>query len=366
MKFVDEVIIHVEAGAGGNGCMSFRREKYAPRGGPDGGDGGGGGDVVLVGDPGISTLLDLRYNQHQRAKHGVHGKGKQMTGARSKDKLVRVPLGTIASDAETGEVLGEVLEINERLRVAKGGRGGRGNLRFVSSVNRAPRRADPGEPGEARRVRLELKLLADVGLVGFPNAGKSTLISALSAARPKIADYPFTTLVPNLGVVRTKSGFSFVMADIPGLIEGASDGAGMGIQFLRHVERCSVLAFLLDFSTDRESSPLEDYRVLCSELERFAPEMLKKPRVVGLNKMDLNPDPEQVEEIRAFFAQADVPFTEISAATRRQIDDLVMLLDMQIPRPVEVDHQLELGTPLHKLPGAQPNDSVDDEDEGEE
>ncbi len=333
MKFVDEVSIYVEAGNGGNGCCSFRHEKYVPRGGPDGGDGGRGGDVYLVADTGASTLLDLRYNQHQRGKRGSHGKGKQMTGAAGQDRLVRVPEGTIAYDVETGELIGEVLKQGQRLLLAHGGRGGRGNMRFLSSKNQAPRRADPGEPGEVRQVRLELKLLADVGLVGFPNVGKSTLISACSKARPKIADYPFTTIIPNLGVVQADSGNSFVMADIPGLIEGAADGAGMGIRFLRHVERCSVLLHVLEFNEERGGEPLADYEALCSELKQYAPEMLDKPQIVCLNKTDLSPDSEAVEDLRSAFNKLDIPFFTISAATRKGLKKLLNQLDQLIKRP---------------------------------
>lgn len=335
MIFVDEVTIYVKAGDGGKGCCSFRREKYVPLGGPDGGDGGCGGDVRLVVDEGLSTLLDLRYNQHQRAEPGVPGKGKQMTGRNGRPCLVRVPPGTIAFNAETGERLGEVLYPGDSLLVARGGRGGRGNMRFVTATNQAPRRTDPGEEGENLRLRLELKLLADVGLVGFPNAGKSTLISAVSRAKPKIADYPFTTLVPNLGVVQTPHGTSFVLADIPGLIEGAHGGAGLGHQFLRHVERCSVLLYLLDFSSDRseEPDPLADLDILRRELELYAPEMLAKPQLVALNKADLNPDPEALARLRAGVEARGLPFLVISAAARSGLDSLLVELERRINRP---------------------------------
>jgi len=312
--------------------MSFRREKYVPRGGPDGGDGGKGGDVVLVVDPQISTLLDLRYNQHQRAKRGVHGRSKGMHGARGVDCEVRVPRGTIAYDFESGEFLGELLNNEDRLVVAKGGRGGRGNKRFASPTNRAPRRADPGEEGVDTRIRLELKLLADVGLVGFPSVGKSTLIAAVSSAKPKIADYPFTTLVPNLGVVRAKGGHSFVIADIPGLIEGASEGAGLGIQFLRHIERCAVLLHIVEFNEYRSSSPIKDYYALKKELENYAPEMLEKPQVAVLNKMDLNYEEEKVEELREQFKDLGIKFLTISAVTRQGLTELIDLLDSYIER----------------------------------
>lgn len=332
MKFVDEVTIYVEGGEGGNGCSSFRREKYVPRGGPDGGDGGDGGNVILVGDGQIGTLLDLRYNQHQRAGRGAHGKGKQMTGARGMDRLVRVPLGSIACERESGELLSEIVKDGERLVIAKGGSGGRGNMRFTSAKNRSPRRADPGEPGEQKRLRLELKLLADVGLVGYPNVGKSTLISVVSSAKPKIADYPFTTLVPNLGVARARSGRSFVIADIPGLIEGASEGAGLGMRFLRHVERCAVLLHLVEFNEERGGDPLKDFHALKKELGHFAPEMLEKPQLAALTKSDLNPDPEKVAEIETAFKKFGLPFHVISSVTKSGLDDLLDALDARIKR----------------------------------
>lgn len=332
MKFVDEVKIYVLGGTGGNGCSSFRRERYVPLGGPNGGDGGDGGSVVLVADGQLSTLLDLRYNQHQRAPRGIHGKGKQMYGARGEDLLVRVPRGTLIFDSETDEFLGEVLAEGEQVVVAKGGKGGRGNMKFATSTNRAPKRADPGQPGQERRLRLELKLLADVGLVGFPSVGKSTLIAAVSQARPKIADYPFTTLVPNLGVVRARSGNSFVIADIPGLIDGASDGAGLGLQFLRHVERCSVLLHLLEFNEYREGGPLEDYHALLKELEKYSPEMLEKPQLAALNKADLNPEEEEVQALRKAFEEKGIPFFVISAVARQGLDELLSAMDGFIER----------------------------------
>ncbi len=333
MKFVDEVKIFVEGGRGGDGCCSFRREKFVPRGGPDGGDGGNGGSVVLVANPSLGTLLDLQFHQHNTADRGKHGKGKQMTGARGKDKSIAVPCGTLVYDAETGEMFGELLERGDRLVVARGGRGGRGNLRFVSPTNRVPHRSDPGEKGQKFRLRLELKLMADVGLVGFPNVGKSTLISVISAAKPKIADYPFTTIVPNLGVVKPKSGRSFVIADIPGLIEGASDGAGLGHRFLRHVERCAVLLHLLEFNPERGEDPLADFETLRGEIERYQPEMLKKPQVAVLNKADLNPDPEEVERLRGAFEKRGMEFFHISAAARQGLEPLLEALDRHIVRP---------------------------------
>ena len=322
MRFVDDVNVTVQAGKGGAGSRSFRREKYIPLGGPDGGDGGDGGSVILVGDPQLSTLLDLRFNPEQKAEDGAKGRGNQMTGRRGADLLLHVPLGTIATDQESGERLGEVLTPGAQLVAAYGGLGGRGNLRFVSSTNRAPSRSDEGRPGERRLLKLELKLLADVGLVGYPNVGKSTLIAATSRARPKIADYPFTTLIPNLGVVSVAPGKSFVMADIPGLIEGASDGAGLGLQFLRHVERCRVLVHVLEFNAERGDNPLADYKVLLRELERYLPEMLQKPQVVVLNKADVNPPKEAVDKLKRAFSRRSMPFFVISAATHQGLEKL--------------------------------------------
>ncbi len=285
MRFVDETTIRVEGGHGGRGCVSFRREKYRPLGGPDGGDGGDGGDVTLVATTRASTLLDLHINRHYRGGRGVHGKGKDMIGARGASIEIAVPLGTIVFDDETGAVIGDLTEDGQRFVVAKGGKGGKGNARFVSSIRQAPDRAQPGLPGEERTIRLELKLLADVALIGFPNAGKSTLIRTVSRSRAKVAEYPFTTLVPNLGVVPYDEFKSFVIADVPGLIEGAAEGAGLGHQFLRHIERTRVLVHLLDAAGDVQ--PTDAYRILASELERYDPTLLDRPRIVCLNKTDL-------------------------------------------------------------------------------
>jgi GTP-binding protein len=290
MRFVDEVTIRVLAGAGGNGCAAFRREAHVPRGGPAGGDGGRGGDVILVADPTLSTLLDHRYRKQYRAERGENGQGHDRFGRAASDLRVRVPCGTLVHDAGSGELLGDLVAAGDELVVARGGRGGHGNLHFVSSTNRAPRRADPGDPGEERLLRLELRLLADVGLVGLPNAGKSTLLARLSAARPKIADYPFTTLVPCLGVVAVGEERSFVLADIPGLIEGAHRGAGMGDRFLRHIERTRVLLYLVD---DRHAllgepgSPEQDLSTLRAELEAHDPALAAKPALCALSKCDL-------------------------------------------------------------------------------
>ena len=294
MQFVDEVFIQVKAGDGGNGCVSFRREKFIEYGGPDGGDGGDGGDVYLVAERNLNTLMDFRHTRHFEAGRGENGAGRNMTGRRGEDKLISVPVGTMAYDDETGELVGDLVEPEQRLLVAKGGFHGLGNLRYKSSVNRAPRQSKPGTPGEWRQLRLELKLLADVGLLGLPNAGKSTLISAVSAARPKIANYPFTTLYPNLGVVRVGELQSFVMADIPGLIEGAAEGAGLGIQFLRHLARTSVLLHVVDIAPlDERETPVQAVRTIEAELEQYGDDLLERPRWLVLNKVDLLPEAER-------------------------------------------------------------------------
>ncbi|MFN2433679.1 MAG: GTPase ObgE [Gemmatimonadota bacterium] len=285
MAFIDEARIYVEAGKGGEGMISFRREKYVPHGGPDGGDGGRGGDVVLESDPNLTTLQDFRYRSRYQAARGAHGGGSNRTGAEGGGVLLRVPVGTLVRDAETGDLLGDLLEAGQRLLVARGGRGGRGNARFATATRQAPQEAESGRPGEARTLQLELKLLADVGLVGSPNAGKSTLLARVSAARPRIADYPFTTLVPNLGVVSVGDG-SFVMADIPGLIEGAHLGKGLGIQFLRHIERTRYLLVLIEATRE---DPLEEYRKLRAELRAHAESLADLPHLVVITKVDLVP-----------------------------------------------------------------------------
>jgi GTP-binding protein len=288
MKFVDEATIAVHAGKGGDGVVSFRREKYVPMGGPDGGDGGDGGSVWLVADRGINTLADFRYQRRYRAGSGTPGAGRNRTGAGGEDLVVAVPAGTVVSDVDTGETIGDLVEDGARLLVARGGVGGKGNTRFKSSTNRAPRRSTPGTPGESRHLKLELKLLADVGLLGFPNAGKSTLIRAVSAARPKVADYPFTTLHPNLGVVSVGAHRSFVMADIPGLIEGAAEGAGLGIRFLKHLQRTRLLLHIVDLAPlDPSTDVAADAATIVSELERFSPELAARPRWLVFNKLDL-------------------------------------------------------------------------------
>jgi GTP-binding protein len=295
MKFVDEVTIRVEAGKGGDGALSFRREKFVPRGGPDGGDGGDGGSVVLVGSKDLNTLADFRHTRVFRAPHGGKGKGRNMSGKSGEDLLIPVPLGTRVTDAGTGELIGEITHDGERLLVARGGKGGLGNARFKSSTNRAPRRTTPGKPGEGRELYLELQVLADVGLLGAPNAGKSTLLRAVSDARPKVADYPFTTLYPHLGVVRVGTHKSFVMADIPGLIEGAAEGAGLGIQFLKHLKRTHLLLHLVDMTAE---DPAAAVRSVEQELAKFSPALAARERWLVLNKMDLIPEPEREPRCR--------------------------------------------------------------------
>jgi GTP-binding protein len=293
MKFVDEASIQVHAGDGGNGCVSFRREKYIPFGGPDGGDGGDGGSVYLVGDEGLNTLADFRHQRKFQGQRGQNGMGRNCTGKSGDDCFVRVPIGTIVTDADTQELIGDVVEHDQQLLVAKGGKHGLGNTHFKSSTNRAPRQATPGTPGETRLLQLELKVLADVGLLGLPNAGKSTLISAVSAARPKVADYPFTTLYPNLGVVSIESHRSFVIADIPGLIEGASEGAGLGIQFLKHLSRTALILHLVDVAPyEGAGDPLQNALTIDNELKKFSEDLYGKERWLVFNKIDLLPDDE--------------------------------------------------------------------------
>ncbi|MCC2637646.1 MAG: cgtA [Moraxellaceae bacterium] len=290
MRFVDEAVIKVEAGSGGNGCMSFRREKAVPFGGPDGGDGGRGGSIFVEADPGANTLVDYRYTRQFRAQRGQGGMGAQCTGRSAEDIVLRVPVGTTILDEDTDEVLGDLVEPFQRIMVAKGGDGGQGNINFKSSTNRAPRKTTSGFPGEARQLRLELKVLADVGLLGLPNAGKSTFIRAVSAAKPKVADYPFTTLVPNLGVVDVDRHRSFVMADIPGLIPGASEGAGLGIRFLKHLARTRFLLHLVDVAPYDNSDPVENVQAIAAELAKFSPTLASLPRWLVLNKIDQVPE----------------------------------------------------------------------------
>jgi GTP-binding protein len=319
--FIDQARVYVKGGDGGNGVVAFRREKYVPLGGPSGGDGGRGGNVVFIADEGMSTLMDFRYNRHFKAARGVHGQGKNMHGAGAQNLVVRVPAGTVIKDDESGEVIADLVSPGQEAVVARGGRGGKGNARFATSLNKAPSFAENGEPGEERWIRLELKLLADAGLVGFPNAGKSTLISRISAARPKIADYPFTTLVPNLGVVETRQHDSFVVADIPGLIEGAHEGAGLGHDFLRHIERTRVIIFVLDAAQTDERDIVEDYRILRRELELHNPDLARRPYVVVANKMDV---PEASDNaLRLEESLQGEKIFRISAVTGEGVNDLV-------------------------------------------
>ncbi|MGD8207607.1 MAG: GTPase ObgE [Thiohalocapsa sp.] len=318
MKFVDEATITVKAGDGGNGCVSFRREKYIPFGGPDGGDGGDGGSVFLIGDRNLNTLVDFRHTRRFEARRGENGRGRNMTGAQGEDVEVPVPLGTLVHEAETDELIGDVVREGQRLLVAQGGFHGLGNTRFKSSTNRAPRQSTDGTPGEQRSLRLELKLLADVGLLGLPNAGKSTLITAVSAARPKVADYPFTTLYPNLGVVRVGPQQSFVMADVPGLIEGAAEGAGLGIQFLKHLSRTRLLLHLVDVApTDPNVDPVAQVRTIEAELERYSDELAGCERWLVLTKTDLLPPGERDGRCREIVGKLEwpSPYFAISAAT---------------------------------------------------
>ena len=322
--FIDEIDIQVQGGDGGAGCISFRREKFVPRGGPDGGDGGDGGTVWLEADPSLTTLLDYHYNRHYKAERGQHGKGANRHGAGGDDLVLRVPLGTVVADRDTGEELGDLTTPGQRILAVAGSRGGRGNARFVSSVNRAPRRADLGRPGHARWLHLELKLLADVGVIGFPNAGKSTLVSRLSAATPKIADYPFTTLTPALGIVRVDAERSFVIADLPGLIPGASEGRGLGHQFLRHTERTRVLVHMLDLDPASGRDPLDDLQVINAELAAYSDELAERPQIVVANKTDLfEPGSPEITAIERHCAREGLPFHAISAVTGTGLPELV-------------------------------------------
>ncbi|HEX8692193.1 MAG TPA: GTPase ObgE [Longimicrobium sp.] len=337
--FLDQATIQVKAGDGGPGASSFRREKFVPRGGPDGGDGGNGADVVLVGDPQLSTLMDFRYQQHYRAENGGKGSGSTSTGRSGEPLVLRVPLGTVVRDEESGEVIGEVLERGQELVVARGGRGGWGNARFATATNQAPRRADPGQPGEERRIALELKLIADVGLVGEPNAGKSTFLAAVSAATPKVADYPFTTLAPNLGVVGLSDSRSFVVADIPGIIEGAHEGKGLGLQFLRHIERTRTLAVMIPADALEVQA---EYAKLRAELEAYSAELAAKPHCVVFTKADLLPP--DWPEPRVDAPEAWGQFT-ISSVSRRGLDPLLEGLWAHATREAEREQPEEAPQP---------------------
>jgi GTPase len=337
VKFVDSCDVDVVAGRGGNGAIAFRREKFVPFGGPSGGDGGRGGDVVFVADEGLSTLLDLTYGRTLRAPHGEQGHGKDMYGRGAEDLIVRVPVGTQVKDRETGELLFDLDRPDSRVIVAKGGKGGRGNIHFATPYDRAPRRSEPGEEGEEKKYRLELKIMADVGLLGFPNVGKSTFIRAVSRARPKVADYPFTTLTPHLGVVRIGDEATMVIADIPGLIPGASEGAGLGHRFLKHVERTRALLHLvtLDFGEDRD--PLSDYTALMNELERFDPDLAKRPQIVAMTKADLPEVREAFESVKARFTKKKIPIHLISAATGDGVRELSVALYKLVTGKREVE-----------------------------
>jgi len=323
MKFVDEVRIHVKAGDGGNGCVSFRRERFVPKGGPDGGDGGKGGDLILQADAQLTTLLDLTYPQQFLARKGTHGKGKNQTGRSGEDLIIRVPVGTLVRDDQAGDVLQDLVFDRQRFVAAKGGRGGRGNTRFATAIGRAPRHAEKGEKGEERWLRLELKLLADVGLIGYPNVGKSTLLSKISSARPRIADYPFTTLVPNLGVVDREGHPPFVVADIPGLIQGASKGAGLGLTFLRHVERTRLLIHLLDISEEPPRSPVKDFQALNQELNAYHPSINEKAQIVALNKIDIPSVRERALNIERQFEEMGYRLYVISGKTGEGVEGLL-------------------------------------------
>ncbi len=322
MDFIDESRIFVKAGNGGNGCCSFRREKFIPKGGPDGGDGGKGADVIIEASPHYHTLLDQRYHPHYKAQRGQHGKGKNCTGRSGEDLVIHVPVGTQVRDFESGEVIADLVQAGQRMVAARGGRGGRGNARFVTSTRQAPKNCEPGAQGEERSFKLVLKLLADVGLVGFPNAGKSTLISKISSARPKIADYPFTTLVPNLGMVRHK-GADFVVADIPGIIEGAHEGVGLGLRFLRHIERTRILLYLVDLSPDSGRDASRELQILMRELKEYSPELLKRKQIVVFNKCDLAGAEERAKEAVAFARGAGYPFFTASALTGHGLEGIL-------------------------------------------
>lgn len=384
MQFIDEASIRVEAGKGGNGCLSFRREKYVARGGPDGGDGGDGGDVVLVGDEALNTLVDFRFQPLYRAEAGEAGAGRNKTGARGDTRRVRAPVGTTVIDEDTLEVLGDITEPGQELLVARGGRRGLGNTHFKSSTNRAPRRTTPGSPGEVRQLRLQLKLIADVGLLGMPNAGKSTLISKVSAARPKIADYPFTTLTPNLGVVKLDGDASLVMADIPGLIEGAAAGAGLGVQFLRHLARTRILLHMVDCLPVDGSQPLDNVELIERELAAYSPALARRPVWVVLTKIDLL-DAEARGQLLDTLAERfpERPRYAISAVTGEGVESLIRaLLDAvrehrrqlaEDATAAAAEREIEaaigedvLKSALERRPGRQAGtDDSDDEDDGD-
>ena len=337
--FFDYAKINVKGGDGGNGIVAFRREKYVPYGGPAGGDGGNGGQVIIVADEGLRTLVDFRYKKHYKAERGEHGQGKTMHGSKGEDTILKVPVGTVVKDAETHRILADLTKAGQEIIVAQGGKGGRGNARFVSSTHRTPTLAENGEPGQELWIELELKLLADVGLVGFPNVGKSTLISRVSAAKPKIADYHFTTLTPNLGLVRVDQGRSFVMADIPGLIEGAAEGAGLGHRFLRHTERTKVLVHVLDISGSEDRNPLEDFRIVNSELKKYSDHLAKRPMIIAANKIDLPESENNLKLLKEEFSQFEV--FPVSAVTGEGLQPLIYRIADLVDEVEEQDiHQI--------------------------
>ena len=347
MKFVDEAVITVTAGNGGNGCISFRREKFIPLGGPDGGDGGDGGSVWLEADENLNTLVDFRHDRYFKAQRGQNGMGRQMFGKAGEDITIKVPIGTEVVNVATDEIIGDLTEHGVRMLVAQGGEGGKGNVHFKSSVNRAPRKASNGTPGEEREIRLEMKLLADVGLLGVPNAGKSTFIRAVSAATPKVADYPFTTLHPNLGVVSVEVARSFVIADIPGLIEGAADGAGLGIRFLKHLQRTRILLHLVDIAPiDPDSNPVRDAKAIVNELVKHDPALADKPRWLVLNKLDLIPEEDREKAVKDFLkaykkaTKYDGPVFTIAAINGEGTKPLIYAISEaleQMARPEVID-----------------------------
>ncbi len=346
--FVDQVKIYVKAGDGGDGCVSFRREKFVPRGGPDGGDGGKGGDIIFEASSRLSTLVDLRYQQHYVVKHGGHGSGHNAAGRGSDAWVIPVPVGTLVRDFETGEILGDLVTSGQRMVAAKGGKGGRGNSYFKTAIRQAPLEAEPGEPGASRWLILELKLLADVGLVGFPNAGKSSLMAAMTRAHPKIGAYPFTTLYPNLGVATWHDGkrraFHVTVADVPGLIEGAHAGKGLGIRFLKHLERTSLLLHLVDISVTAADDPVSEFKIIRDEIAQYAQTMSKKPFMVAATKIDIAGDGEKLDALRFYCGQKHIPFFEVSAASTSGIQPLIRALGLAVEthrkRQNELSHDI--------------------------